>query len=189
MKNVETDKERILTNILESICSSCVIFPYADMYRDGHEYKTYYDWFSGTAKVGDLVMCNTIRDTKYKFGYVMKIHDSSHMDIREIGSNNICSISNEKFAPIRGMHNLELLEGKEYTVYRKILKAFYKYDEYEYKFGGLKFTSENKVILSVRQKWQENTFDIEFEYDSKITIKRISELMYEQGYGTKFKRQ
>ncbi|MFC8685979.1 hypothetical protein [Brevibacillus porteri] len=189
--STETDKERILANILDCIARSCITMPYAERYKNSDKYGAYLGWFESddSIKIGDLVMCATIRDTKYKFGYITKIISQTHMEIREIGSNSICSISNERFYPIRGMRKLDLLEGKEYTLFCKVMKAIHKADEYMYRFNDINFESNDVAVVSFRKKWTDLTefhpLIVKINYDNKTSIKQILEQMYQQGYGTK----
>ncbi|MHA1796117.1 MAG: hypothetical protein ACTSUK_08395, partial [Promethearchaeota archaeon] len=141
-------------------------------------------------KEGMLVLCETsgLRyPHDWKVGFVETIHSHNDMTIREIGTNRLCRIGNESFVPIIGMKPYQLYEKDEYSFSIKVNKAFKRADEYSHVFGGLEFLPDNEVIILVRRKWSDThkPYDIRMKWHKKITIKKILELMKEQGFGTR----
>jgi hypothetical protein len=198
------DKERILMNIINRLYSTMVLAPNPK----GFSRKDFIDrWSSGEhlyvhiaryqdPKPGDLVLCKTMNVNDWKIGWYVQCVGYSEAMIREIGTQRICHVSNEDFAPIVGMPYDEILEGDEYVFYRKVLKAFYRGYEFNYRFGGVTFDGRDATIW-VREAFgglgdlhhQSKPFPVPIHWNKKTTIKSILQTMRDHGYGTrKFER-
>ena len=76
-------------------------------------------------KHGDLVFANTsIYPNDFVVGFVNEVKDDCVV-IREIGSERLCNYYNESFNKINKKYlGYEILEGIQYKIYQKVLKAF-----------------------------------------------------------------
>jgi hypothetical protein len=191
-----TDKERIFAHIINQLSFTQTLCHGGDgyrseTYRDGRGRE--YVHFANSEKpvVGDLVLAKTGLVSEWKIGfYHQKLYDGAV--IREIGTGRLCNYTNEGFVPIRGINRIDLLEGAEYQFYRRVLLAFRKGGEYNYRFSDIIFHEGDLVSVFVREPFdgrlkdrESIPFEIKFKWNRKMTIKRISEVLREGGYGTK----
>jgi len=136
-------------------------------------------------KEGDLVLCLTNPAHDWAIGFVHEVYDQNHLMIREIGGNRVCEVYNESFAIIRGMPDLEILDGDRYEFRRKVIKAFKWGDEFPHRFSHIEFDGTDAVIW-VRFAWGTgDPFSIPITWDNRTTIKSILAHMREHGYGTR----
>lgn len=170
------DKERILMVIITRIIPSLVYLCHD--YKDKEEYVKA-DMLNGIKlEKGDLVYANTsIHPNDFCVGFVNSVHDDKVV-IREIGSERLCDYYNESFTKINKKKlGYEILEGVQYQTYQKTLKAFSNYVGYWTHFRSIEFDG-NKCIITGRNKFEnEISGTIEFEYNSKTTIKYIGSLL------------
>ena len=105
-------------------------------------------------------------------GFVDSVCDD-RVVIREIGSERLCNYYNESFTKInKEKLGYEILEGIQYKTYQKVLKAFSDID-YWTCFRSIEFEG-NKCIVTSRKKFEDEiSGTVEFEYNSKTTIKSI----------------
>lgn len=190
------DRERILTTIIRNLYTTQLFcsrgmseLDFVDKYN-GQIYTHFGVNETLPIQVGDLVIGVTGGIADFSIGFVHEIHNTSHMVIREIGTNRLCNYSNESFKRITGLSETELLEGEQYLFYRKLLKAFGKADDYWYRFGGTKFHPENIVEVWIRQRYGGLTepsmpFSFTMKWNKRMSIKKIIETMRENGYGTR----
>jgi hypothetical protein len=191
-----TDKERIFANIINQLSFTQMLCHGGDgyrseTYRDGRGRE--YVHFANSEKpvVGDLVLAKTGFVSEWKIGfYHQELCDGAV--IREIGTGRLCNYTNESFVPIRGMSRIDLLEGEDYQFYRRVLLAFGKGREYNYRFSNIVFHEGGLVSVFVREAFggfrrdcESIPFEIKFEWNKKMTVKRILEVLREGGYGTK----
>jgi hypothetical protein len=144
--------------------------------------------------VGDLVLCATSGRIQYHdwvIGWVKEIHESHEFLIREIGSNRLCRISNERFYVIEGLSELKKLEGDQYRFYIKVVTAMSKYGDGWRLFSNIKF-HEDQVTVSLREKLNglqrdkvQVPFEITFKWHPKMTYKKIALILEENGWFTK----
>lgn len=171
-----TDKERILMVIITRVIPGLVYGCFN--YQDRGEYVET-DMFNGIKlKKGDLVYANTsIYPNDFCVGFVDSVQ-SDRVVIREIGSDRLCDYYNESFTRInKEKLGYEVLEGTQYKTYQKVLKAFSDYTGYWTHFRSIEF-SGNKCIVTGREKFKNNiSGTVEFEYNSKTTIKYIGGLL------------
>lgn len=167
-----TDKERVLLTIIKSfyvkhILSSLELFD---------KCKT------SEIRTGDLVLAMTSGVHDFTVGYVTKIDSESEMSIREIGSNKICNIGNEQFYKIPFdilINENNLLEGNQYLIYEKVLKAFHKYGGYNNRFHSIEFDDCMCKVKSREAFSNKVKNEVNFKYNSKTTVKSIGELIRE----------
>ena len=191
-----TDRERILTTLVDRLRSTMLLRPRADgynpdSYSDGcGGHYAHFAFYRKPVK-GDLVIGTTGRIDQWKVGFYEELADASlelHV-IRDIDSGQLCNYGNETFTPIVGLGYTDLLIGDERKLYVKVLQAFNRGDEYLYRFGGLKVNGP-RAVVTVRESHggfgrPSVPFDIEIEWTPKTTIKAILAAMRAGGYGTK----
>lgn len=199
-----TDRERILMLVIRGLETAAILCRRGDTY-DEESWKRGPDWdgpyvhFVGYRKAvkGDLVMGKTgMRHGPhpYSIGFYVEPLIGGYGGyggavIREIGSPRLCNYSNEDFTPIVGLTKTELLEGTHYQVYLKVLRAFGKGGEYNYRFGGVDITDEELTIW-VREAFggisrPSKPFAVKLKWTKRTTVKAILAAMREQGYGTR----
>jgi len=161
----------------------------------------YMDAQTGLIKKGDLVLAATSGVHEFTVGYVDMVLTESEMVIREIGSKKTCKIHNEQFykIPIELLSKYEILEGLQYAIYKKVLKAIYKVERLHYRnllnegapkrFHSLDFR-DNMCIVKLRRKWEQDTCQsFEFKYSKITTIKELVSLINgQQGGITNWKK-
>jgi len=167
-----TDKERILMIIVSRIIPGLM---YSNFNKRDEYVKSYILELS-KLQHGDLVFANTsIFPNDFMVGFVEQIdNDNDCVVIREIGTKRLCNYFNESFSVInKDKLGYEVLEGVQYKIYQKVLKAFSKYADYGTKFKSISFNEDKCTIQS--RKMFSNDLDNEwtFKYDSKTSIKSI----------------
>lgn len=169
------DKERILMIIITRIIPGLA---YSFNYKERDEYVKSYMLERNGLEKGDLVFANTsIYPNDFMVGFIEKLKGDCTV-IREIGSNKLCNYYNESFTKInKEKLGYEVLEGMQYKIYQKVLKAFSNYTGYWTHFRSIEFDG-NKCIVTGRNKFENDVSGtIEFEYNSKTTIKYIGGLL------------
>jgi hypothetical protein len=174
--NIMSDKERIIMTVAREL-ASCLKNPRVKMAYDTQP------------KSGDLVMAmssycaNPFLISWYVEPFAGPLRGAI---VREIGSEKLCEYANERFVPIVGLRYEELLEGKQYQFFIKVLKAMSRKDEgYTHRFGGILF-KEDSVIIRIRMRWESESFYlITFKWNHKMSIKDIQEELLKQGWGTR----
>lgn len=168
-----TDKERILLTIITRIIPglmSCI--------SKKEEYVKTFMLNNNHLKPGDLVYANAaIYPNEFVVGFVHAVKPDCVV-IREIGSKRLCKYYSEAFSIInKEKLGYEILEGTQYKLYEKAIKAF----SYSlYKFKSISF-NDNVCTLQARKSFSnECLFEISFSYNSKTTIKSIVTLIEEQ---------
>lgn len=191
-----SDRERILTTIIDGLASTSILRARGDTFNaesfaDGS--GGYYVHFARYRKPvkGDLVIGNTGRVDQWKISFYEECTDPNqelHV-IRDINTGQLCNYGNETFMPIVGLRYTDLLIGEERAMFIKVMGAFARGDEYLYRFGGFKVDGK-KAVIRVRESHggfgrPSVPFDIEMEWTPKTTIKAILAAMRAGGYGTK----
>ena len=189
------DKERILMTVLERLSLTQTLCLRGDTeakFReaDGHEYAHFGAYDDRKVQKGDLVLCVTTSVHDWKIGWVHEVVDFNTCVIREIGSDRLCNVYNERFQRIVGVHESLLLEGEQYAFQQKVFKAFHKGDEYLYRFGGVDFLPDNVARIWIREVFggiaePSKPFSFEMKWSKRTSVKKILEAMRENGYGTK----
>jgi len=172
-----TDKERILmviiTRIIPGLLYNC------QSYQDREKYVKSYMLDKNGLEKGDLVYANTsIYPNDFIVGFIEELKDD-YIVIREIGSKKLCNYYNESFTKInKDKLGYEILEGLQYEIYQKVLKAFDKYTSYGTRFKNISFNNDNKCTVQAREMFSNDIkFEIEFTYNNKTTIKSIGKLL------------
>ena len=191
-----TDKERMLTYLLAWLAR-----PDYRASRDRQLDKggPWLDWRDDEIRRGDLVICRTSWGRgvhPFVVGYVVDVYSRSDVLLRELGGRRLCRMSNEGFYTVRGMsdRDLELLPGRWYRLYRKVLKAFRRGGSWSHLFGGLDFNDDGTATIWVREKWggrgkdengqptRSKPYPVTMRWNSRTTIKAILAAMQEAGY-------
>ena len=134
-------------------------------------------------KKDDLVYANTtIHPNDFMVGFIEEIkEDEDCVVIREIGSDKLCNYYNESFTKInKDRLGYEILEGLQYKTYIKVLKAFDEYTGYFTRFKSISFDGKKCIVQSRESFKNDLKFEIEFNYNSKTSIKSIGKLLEEK---------
>lgn len=184
-----TDKERILTHIISRLSHSAI------KYSDGRGGQIGNDdvhfvctTSTNKLKINDLVLCQTSGIHDFTLGYVVSIDGYSEITIRELTSERIGKIDNDSYLVLKNISEESLLYGEQYKMKQKVIKAFARGDEWLYRYGGVKFDN-NVIHVKVRERAAINNrepFIISFEWNKKMTIKEILQILKDNGYGTKW---
>lgn len=175
-----TDKERILMAIVTRIIPGLLY----GSFNKKEEYVKPQMLDNHRLSKGDLVFANTsIVINDFIVGFVDHLEEDCVV-IREIGSNRLCNYYNETFSVInKEKLGYEVLEGLQYKIYQKVLKAFAKYTNYWTRFKSISFEG-NTCTVQARQSFENNLlFEISFPFNSKTTIASIGQLLKEKEYG------
>ena len=123
-------------------------------------------------------MCGSLDKHKNEFsvGFVYEIH-SDYLTLREIGTNNICNYYTESFIKLnKDIFGYELLEGEQYKIYHKVLKAISQ-ASYGARFKSISF-KDHICTVQIRRAFEPTSyFQVTFKYNSKTTIKSILKLI------------
>lgn len=171
-----TDKERILMAIITRIIPGLL---YNSLGKKEEYVKSYMLRPSGIQK-GDLVFANTsFKINDFVVGIVDHI-ENDYMVIREIGSNRLCNYYNESFSVInKEKLGYEILEGVQYKIYQKAIKAFSGYTSYHTRFRSISFDG-NMCTVQARKSFENDLFfEVSFPFNSKTTIASIGKLLKE----------
>lgn len=171
------DKERILIWLVQRIYSLALFKPFSiDEWRDIQP-----GFYSDDNKlnIGDLVVASTtLTPNDFLVGFVDQIR-ANCVVIREIGSDRLCDYYNECFYRIpKDILGYEILEGVQYEIYRKVLKAFSKSnDSYCIRFQDIKFEGSTCYISARKVFSSDNVYTVSFPYNKKTSIKSIVSLL------------
>ena len=116
----------------------------------------------------------------FVIGFVDHV-ESDCVVIREIGSNRLCNYHNESFSVInKEKLGYEILEGVQYKIYQKTIKAFEKYTKYYTRFKSVRFDG-NMCTVQARKAFENDLyFEVSFPFNSKTTIVSIGKLLKEK---------
>ena len=172
-----TDKERILMAIITRIIPGLL---YGSFDKKEEYVKSYMLNPSGICK-GDLVFANTsLNINDFVVGFVDHV-ESDCVVIREIGSNRLCNYYNESFSVInKEKLGYEILEGVQYKIYQKVIKAFGNFTNYYTRFKSISFDG-NMCTVQARKAFENDLFfAVSFPFNSKTTIASIGKLLKEK---------
>lgn len=172
-----TDKERILMAVITRIIPGLLYSPFDQK----EEYvKSCFLNNSGISK-GDLVFANTsIAINDFVVGIIDHIEEDCVV-IREIGSDRLCNYYNESFSVInKEKLGYEMLEGIQYRIYQKVLKAFGKFTNYHTRFKSISFDGNICTVQARRSFKNDLTFEVSFPFNSKTTVASIGRLLKEK---------
>lgn len=171
-----TDKERILMAVVTRVIPGLLYSPIAER----EKYVESCILHPEKLRPGDLVYANTSIDPNdFMVGFVDHVENNCVV-IREIGSKRLCNYYNEGFARINKERlGYEILEGTQYKIWKKVLKAFSKYTRYSARFKDIKFNG-NICTVEARMTFKnEQIFEASFQYSSKTSIKEIGQKLAE----------
>lgn len=169
-----TDKERILMNIVTRIIPGIAY----GLRSKRDDYIEPCMMYPEKLKHGDLVFANTtIYLNDFVVGFVNDVKDDCVV-IREIGSKRLCNYYNESFTRINKKYlGYEILEGIQYKIYQKVLKAFEKYTRYYTRFKSIIF-DKNICTVQSREAFKDDLFfEVSFSFNDKTTIKEIGRIL------------
>lgn len=199
-----TNKERVLMELVRELYSTQLhlqlrvpnrpdMWKIFDNREDVHFECSSFD----KIQIGDLVLCTSSGIHDWTVGFVHEIINPSwhELMVKEIGTNRLCKVGNEGFVPIRGMSEQQLWNDDQYNFSIKVKKAFAKGGHYSYRFGGMSFVGD-KVAVYVREHFNGTLrlngsgkmtipFKIVLDWDKKMSIKKILELLVAGGYGSR----
>lgn len=165
-----TDKERILMCIVTRVIPGLMYSSVAE--RAKYAESAFLD--PSKLGAGDLVFGNTtITPNDFLVGFVDHV-ENGYVVIREIGSTRLCNYYNEGFIRInKECLGYEVLEGGEYRLYQKVLKAFSRYTRHYLRFKSIRFAG-NICTVEAREAFSNDAaFEISFQFNSKTSIKEI----------------
>lgn len=178
-----TDKERILTYIFTSFYPRYVL----DLDKKGKD--LFHKCNSESIQIGDLVLGTTSGIHDFTIGYVVKKNNNWSMNIREIGGESVCELTNEQFykIDISELDKNILLEGECYIIYENTKKALDLYADDSFLGGKRYFVMEMEfdndfVTVYLRKKWDnyvKNTAPIiKFNYKERASVQDILQVLY-----------
>ena len=143
---------------------------------------------------GELVLCQTMQTNQWSVGFVASAYDPQRAEclIREIGSDKLCHVSNERFIPIRGSFygRSWMLEGEQRKFYEETQKASRILDGYIHVFTHVTFDGDAAFIHVRRRHGGIAGSDGMFDLPYKIQVddwrgmkaERIAEIMDAAGF-------
>lgn len=169
------DKERILLLIITRI------IPGLTIRTSNQEEYVRIDYLHQKLNIGDLVFANTtIQPNEFMVGFVHELKENCVV-IREIGSNKLCNYYNESFSVInKEKLGYEILEGLQYKIYQKVLKAF-EYLDYSTRFRSINFSDNTCTVTSRTVFENDKKGEASFQYNAKTTIKEIVKILETAG--------
>lgn len=166
------DKERILSAVISNIIPGIMYnLPNREKYIESCILRT------ERIQPGDLVFAaTTLHPNNYSVGFVHKVNEDC-VTIRKIGSEKLCNYYNEGFYKInKDKLGYEILEGLQYKIYQKVLKAF-RYTNYCTRFKAISFDG-NKCTVQSRTMFKDDLlFEVSFDFDKKTTIAQIGDIL------------
>lgn len=174
------DKERILMAIINRIIPSLY---FSTSVEDKEKNCTVHMFEKNYLKHGDLVLATTTRvPNDFMVGFVENVDEENDcVVIREIGSKRLSNYSNEWFTVInKEKLGYEILEGVQYKIYGKVMKAFADYTRYYTRFKSLSFDGDICTVEARVAFEQDTIFEISFPYSNKTTIKEIGKMLKEK---------
>lgn len=169
------DKERILMVLISRIVP--------ELSQYGVKKEDYFQYTLNQTKLhpGDLVLANTSNINPYMIGYVQDIKNDCIV-IREIGSKKLCNYYNETFSIInKDILGYEILEGLQYKIYQKVLKAFDNYTGYTTRFRSIKFSDDICNVTSREMFENDKCGEVSFKYDKTTKIANIGKVLEDAG--------
>lgn len=188
------DKERILMTILERMSMTqtlCLRGNQEKQFQDKDGQYVHFGCYDDRkVQAGDLVMAFTGPVSDWKIAWVDQVISDNECVLREIGSHRLCRWSNEQFKRIVGLDSSLLLEGDQYQFQIKVMRVFRKEDQYWYRFGGIDFLPNQIARIWIREAFggirnPSKPFSFEMPWNKRISLKKITEAMYANGYGTR----
>lgn len=171
------DKERILIWLVQRIYSNALYRP--SSVQEWRDMQTGLFSDESGLNIGDLVVASTsMTPNDFLVGFVHQIRENCVV-IREIGSDRLCNYYNENFYRIpKDILGYEILEGIQYEIYRKVLKAFSKSnDSYWIRFQDIEFGGSTCYVRARKAFSSDNVYTISFSYNKKTSIKSIVRLL------------
>lgn len=168
-----TDKERILSAIIHRIIPGLL----CDLRCKKEDYVKNCLLHTSELNKGDLVFgATSIYPNDYSIGFVHEVKKDCVV-IRKIGSGKLCNYYNEGFYKInKEKLGYEILEGLQYKMYQKVLKAF-EYTSYCVRFKGISFDGD-KCTVQARTMFKNNLiFEVSFSFDKKTTVAQIGKIL------------
>lgn len=167
------DKERILSAVISNIIPGILHnFP-----NNKEKYVESFILRTEKLQPGDLVFAaTTLYPNNYSVGFVHEVNEDCVV-IRKIGSDKLCNYYNEGFYKInKDKLGYEILEGLQYKIYQKVLKAF-RYTNYCTRFKSISFDG-SKCNVQARTMFKDDLlFEVSFNFDKKTTIAQIGEIL------------
>lgn len=168
-----TDKERILSEVIHNIIPG-LLYDFSGKKEDYIE-----NCLLDQSKLdkGDLVFgATSIYPNDYSVGFVHEVKEN-YVVIRKIGSEKLCNYYNEGFYKInKEKLGFEILEGLQYKIYQKVLKAF-EYTNYCTRFKGISFNGDKCTVQARTMFKNDLVFEVSFAFDKKTTVESIGNLL------------
>lgn len=177
------DKTRILSSLVADLVSSMIMCGYRPKPGSFDVGPAI-----GDVRTGDLVVCATSGSHDWTVAFVHEVYSQHEVMLREIGTDRLCRMGNERFYPIINLRPDDLLEKDQRQFYEKLRKAFRRYGDDWHLYAGLRFEGKT-VHVSVRERYGGFVLDKEsvpyilsFSWNKRISVKRIAQTMREMGW-------
>ena len=183
------DKTRILMYLVRELASSNFMSRPFNKKPAEYEVHVQPDGVE-QVEVGDLVVCMTSGLHPWTVGFLHEKPNSHHFYIREIGSDRICEINNDRMYKICNLSKQELLEGDQQIFLGKLKKVFSQYGDGWRLFGGVRFVGK-KAMVTVREKFgglgkeASTPFDLEIPWGKSMSLKTIASHLTNAGWLTR----
>ncbi len=185
-----SDRERILLHIIRCLYSGSLISRHGATFGASDKRDL---------KPGDLVLGVTASLRAYHPWSVSEIVEPLRgalggFLVRDIVTGETCEYSNEMFVRIDGLDRSDdvFLCGDQRALYEKVLAAFRRSGNDEYRYGGLVFDGPRTARIVVRCKfggWRAQEEAIPFElpitFNKRTSIAAILRAMIAGGFGTR----
>jgi len=154
---------------------------------------------------GDVVLCSTSMVSPWKISYLVQRtgHDSALL--REIGSERLCNMGNERFETLVGIPSVLLLDGLRRKIFKWISeKAFNekyngKADYCRFRCGGVEIVDDDVFRVWIRpsllgtcpmdvngKKLYRQPFSVDISFDKKTRLKDIVQQLIDGRMGKDF---
>lgn len=187
------DKERILSLIIAHLSSTMVLCR-ANVWGEaafkghsgGHVHVHFAPWIK--AEKGMLVMCvttgmsNGLRAHDWAISWVHEVFSESHMMLREIGSDRLCDMDNERFYPLVGLDPYEVLEGERYRFLTKVQQACRRHGDMGRPFRLVGYDAEGRAIIQIWRRFVGGSVELPIEWSPRMSGAAILRGLYAQGY-------
>ncbi len=187
-----TDREKILMTIISKLSTTQLLGPGGRFCHDSKAFGDYVHFAYGEKpKKGDLVIGKTGRNGRWKIGIYQEplLGGWGGAVIGEISTGKLCNYGNEEFVPIVGLTDSDLRCGIQREMEAKVVAAFQRGDEFNYRYGGIKFDGD-EIEITIREAFNgfgdgSIPFSVRMKYNKRTSVKAILKAMRDGGYGTR----
>lgn len=180
------DKTRILTLLVRELASTSVLATIPDV---GWSKPVRVALLRKPQK-GDLVVCATSPLSHWTVAVVHEARSDQECVLREIGSERLCRMGNERFYVLANVAPADLFEGKQQEFHLKVRKAF-DHGNGLHVFGGLEFDGGTAAV-TVRERFggliagkESVPYVLQIPWRDRPSIKKIVKSLLDAGWMTR----